>query len=145
MKYKFVYNGIKNTETGELFKAWYSKGCHKDGDEVITIFGKNYKDLPIIEGLTIENETDIMTDYFENDRIQVYPENKFYNEVLKGWEKQEEHNKKKCIKFYNKQINKYQELAERFKEINKLKEQYLKMAQDYKIRQIEIQYNSKVD
>ena len=102
MTIKFMWNGIKID--GELYKGWYSKGHYTKESGIplgtITIYGKNYISFPRIEGLEIINESDSQTDYFENDRIRVMPDNKYYNDVLNAYNKQEEHNRKKFIKRY---------------------------------------------
>lgn len=93
---KFMYNGIKLD--GQLYKGWYSKGTYTERSGIpegtITIYARDYKRFPQIEGLEIKNESDSMTDYFEEDKIRVYPTNKFYSEVHKAYEKQEERMKK---------------------------------------------------
>lgn len=86
---KFMYNGIK--VDGKLYKGWYSLGGYRDMPEgTITIYAKEYGDhFPTIDGLQIENNTDIMTDYFEKDRIRVTPDNKWYHQVLEAYNKQQ--------------------------------------------------------
>ena len=84
---KFMYNGIKID--GKLHKASYSKGPFTNmPDGTITIYAKNYTRLPAVDGLTIQNNTDIMTDYFECDKVRVFPTNKHYPAVLAAHEKQ---------------------------------------------------------
>lgn len=101
MEVKFMWNGIK--VDGKLHKCYYSTSplTHYPAG-TITIYGKNYTDLPVIEGLAIENDSDIMTDYFENDRIRVLPDSKYYAEVKAACEKQNEHRKKMFAKKYGK-------------------------------------------
>ena len=97
MTVKFMWNGIK--VDGKLHKAHYSNSKlfnHPEG--TITIYGKGYSDLPRLEGLTVQNDSDTMTDYFENDRIRVTPDNRYYNDVLEAYQKQEEHHKKRIAK-----------------------------------------------
>lgn len=97
MTIKFMWNGIK--VDGQLYKCWYS-GSKLVGypEGTITIYGKHYQDLPRIDGLTIENESDLMTDYFVNDRVRVTPDNKWYEEVRKACDKLNEHNDKRFEK-----------------------------------------------
>jgi hypothetical protein len=91
---KFMWNGIK--VDGKLYTAWYSKGSLiNHPGETITIYAKEYKRFPQIEGLNVENGTDIMTDYFEKDRIRVSSDNKFYPAVYAAYLKGEEHNQKR--------------------------------------------------
>lgn len=103
MSVKFMWNGIK--VDGELYKCWYC-GSKLIGypEGTITIYGKHYKDLPNIKGLTVENDSDSMTDYFENDRIRVTPDNPFYNEVRIALNKLVEHNEKRFAKRYSKAV-----------------------------------------
>lgn len=104
MEVKFMWNGIK--VDGTLYKAHYSLGNYTKESgipqETITIYGKNYIALPAIEGLTIENDSEIITDYFENDRTRVTPDNKYYAEVLAAYNKQNEHIEKRLAKRYAK-------------------------------------------
>jgi len=96
-KIKFMYNGIK--VNGQLYKAWYSKGNYRTlPDGTITIYAKEYKRFPKIEGFNIENESDIMTDYFEKDRVRVIPGSKLYNQVYAAYQSQEEHREKRNVK-----------------------------------------------
>lgn len=90
METRFMYNGIK--QDGKLYKAYYSGGkLHGFPDETITIYGRRYRDLPAVPGLAVENDSDTMTDYFENDRVRVTPDNPHYPAVLAAYEKQQAH------------------------------------------------------
>lgn len=102
MTTKFLYNGIK--VDGTLYKAQYSIGNYtqesKIPQDTITITAKDYKHFPQIPGLVIKNDSDSMTDYFDNDRIRIGMENQYYDEALIGYQKQEAFRKKtwKCYK-----------------------------------------------
>ena len=95
---KFFYNGIK-ANGGKLQKAHYSKGnlvswaMEKYGfdEDTITIYARGYMrfSTEIQDAFTVENDTDIMTDYFEKDRIRVKKGHPLYAQVLKGYEAQE--------------------------------------------------------
>ncbi len=102
MTVKFMWNGIK--VDGELYRAHYSIGNYTESSgipkETITVYAKDYKSFPRIEGLQIENESDIMTDYFETDRIRIAPDNKFYNDALEALKKHQAHNEKRFAKRY---------------------------------------------
>jgi hypothetical protein len=97
-----MWNGIK--VDGTLYKAHYSIGNYTERSgipkETITIYAKDYGSFPAIEGLTIENNSDSMTDYFEKDRIRVYPNSRWYDEVKAACEKMNEHNEKRFAKRY---------------------------------------------
>lgn len=94
---KFLWNGIK--VDGTLHLASYSADTllrYPAG--TITIYGKRYKDFPKIDGLNVQNDSDMMTDYFQNDRIRVEPSNPHYEAVLAAWKAQEEHRAKMSAK-----------------------------------------------
>jgi hypothetical protein len=81
---KFFYNGIKDNG-GELQKCSYSESqliSYPAG--TITIYAKHYARFSagIKAAFTVENNTDGMTDYFENDKIRVVPTHPLYAEVL---------------------------------------------------------------
>ena len=87
---KFMWNGIK--VNGELYRAWYSTGKlinHPEG--TVTIYARDCKSFPLIEGLTAENNTEIQTDYFEKDCIRITPDNQHYPAVLTAIQKAKEH------------------------------------------------------
>jgi hypothetical protein len=104
MEVKFMWNGIK--VDGELYRAHYFAGTYTKEcgvpEGTITVFAKGYKGFPQIEGLQIKNDSDIMTDYFETDRIRITPDNKYYNAAKAAFEKINEHNKKRFEKRYGK-------------------------------------------
>ena len=90
MKVQFMYNGIK--VDGKLYKASYSdaKLCRYP-EGTITIYGKRYRALPPIPGLNVTNNSEIMTDYFENDSIRVEPDNPWYPQVQEACAKERVH------------------------------------------------------
>ena len=90
----FYYNGIK--VDGKLHKCWYMMDRGRDASP-ITIYGKRYRDLPQIEGLTVQNDSDLMSDYFENDRIRVTLDSPHYPAVLAAYNQQEAKRKARCI------------------------------------------------
>ena len=93
LEIKFMWNGIK--ADGKLYKAWYNKSSLINyPKDVITIYAKEYKSFPKVKGLTIENDSDLMTDYHEKDRIRVTPDNPYYEKVLEAYQKQEKHHQK---------------------------------------------------
>jgi hypothetical protein len=96
MKIKFVWNGIKID--GKLYRAWYSDG-ELIGDRypkgTLTIYRKDYGRFPDVPGLTIHNDSDMMTDYFETDRIRITPDNQYYSHVKDAIQQEREHNKKR--------------------------------------------------
>lgn len=96
MKIKFMWNGIKID--GKLYRAWYSD-ADLIGDRypkgTLTIYRKDYGTMPQINGMTIQNDTEIMTDYFERDRIRITPDNPHYSAIKAAMDQQKEHNKKR--------------------------------------------------
>ncbi len=93
---KFFYNGIK-INGGKLQTCKYSCGNYTASsgipDGTITIYKKynqNFESLCFSENtkgfFTLENNSDGMTDYFESDKIRVYPNHPLYPEVLKALE-----------------------------------------------------------
>lgn len=107
MTVKFMWNGIK--VDGKLYRAYYYTGKYTEAsglpEGTITVYAKDYIHFPRIEGLQIKNDTDIMTDYFETDRIRITPDNKFYNEVVEAVKKSNEHNEKRFAKKYGKVVH----------------------------------------
>ena len=104
MVVKFMWNGIK--VDGVLYRAHYSAGPYtaQSGlpEGTITVYAKDYAALPQIDGLTIINDSDIMTDYFENDRMRILPDNKWYSDAKAAYEKQNEHYEKRFAKKYGR-------------------------------------------
>lgn len=68
---KFYWNGIK-VDGGRLIPCYYSLY-----DDKVNIVAKDYKDLPT-KYFVVENGTDIITDYFENDSTTLTPEHPLY-------------------------------------------------------------------
>lgn len=88
---KFQWNGIK--VDGKLVRCFFSKGAlvnHPKG--TITVYARSILDaLPRLDGLTVENNTEIQTDYFESDRCRIVPESPWYTEALAAYEAAEAH------------------------------------------------------
>ena len=83
MNLKFYYNGIKENG-GRLQRCSYSDGAlinYPAG--TITIYKRDH--APFSQGVQdafrVENNTDIITDYFEKDRIRVEPTHPLYATV----------------------------------------------------------------
>ena len=93
---KWMWNGPK--VNGKLYPAWYSKGLLRgETVETITVGARNYSRFPDM-GLAVENNSDLMTDYFEKDKIRISPEMPEWPEVLAAWEKQQAHEAKRKAK-----------------------------------------------
>ena len=94
---RFFYNGIKTAEgryAGQLQKAWYSdaKLCNSPAG-TITIYARDYEHFSaeIRAAFVVVNNSDSMTDYFENDRIRVEPSHPLYAEVSAALNKMKAH------------------------------------------------------
>ena len=83
MKYKFLWNGIKDTETGKLYKCDYGCDIEEKGISSIIIIREN-EDLPIIEDAI---------QYF-NGNIGIDYRHELYQAVLMALYKRERHEKK---------------------------------------------------
>lgn len=97
---KFYWNGIKEN-SGKLQLASYSDDSYRrERDGVITIYAKHYRRFSdgISKAFTVENGTEIQSDYFENDRIRVAPTHPLYAEVLKACEAKKVHDQKRWAK-----------------------------------------------
>lgn len=77
---KIAKNGFYVREGGkwELYGAFYSvdNGC--DGRPCVTVYARNYGDLPKGFGLEIVNDSDPYTDYVTGDRATVYEDHPLY-------------------------------------------------------------------
>ena len=82
MTIKLLKKGIKIN--GEYFSCSYNSSKNNIKGNA-TIYIRGYKDLPAdaYKELTVENNTDTMTDYFEKDRIRIAPDNPLFNQVEK--------------------------------------------------------------
>lgn len=74
-KIKIYYNGIK-VNGGKLIKCGYSLG-----DDCVTIYAHGYEDLPRDIFPDVKNDTDLYTDYFDNDRCTITPAHPLYKYV----------------------------------------------------------------
>lgn len=92
---KFFYNGFK-VNGGKLQKCFYMEGPWINyPNDMITICGREYDNFKDLEDVfTIENNTDITTDYFEPNKIRVVPSHPLYAQVKKAVEAVHERNAK---------------------------------------------------
>lgn len=74
-KIRIYYNGIK-VNGGKLIKCGYSIGDH-----CVTIYARDYEDLPRDIFPDIKNDTDLYTDYFDNDSCTITPAHPLYKYV----------------------------------------------------------------
>lgn len=66
-------------------KVWYSRGSVLVGTErqdCVTIYAKDYNDrMTPVFGEAVQNGTDMMTDYFEKDKVRIFPSNPLWAEA----------------------------------------------------------------
>jgi hypothetical protein len=82
MTVKFFFNGVK--VDGILYRGRYSMGpyneCSKLPEGTITMYARdNVTEFPKFEGVIIENNSDPMNDYFENDTMRVLLDSPYYS------------------------------------------------------------------
>jgi len=80
---RILKKGVRDINTGAYTPCWYSFGSRlrRDGStyEAVTIYARNYKPLPT--GLNPVNDTDLRTDYFEQDRATFLKDTPEYNVI----------------------------------------------------------------
>ena len=96
---KFMYNGIKIN--GKLIKGFWSKGNYRNG-AIFCVYARGYFTPELKEFFKVENDTDIMTDYFETDSIYFSEKDKYIKEVENAYLQQEIKNAKRAIKRLDK-------------------------------------------
>lgn len=105
---KFFWNGLK--VNGEFHKCYYSTGPYTAAsglpEGTITLYAANYSRIPRIPELTIENETDIMIDYFESDTVRIFPDHPQYEEARNALRAYKIHTEKLHIKHVEKRLEK---------------------------------------
>jgi hypothetical protein len=94
---KFYYNGIKDNG-GKLQKVRYSDGQlinYPSG--TITIYKKDYDSFShgVHAAFTVQNDTDIYTDYIVKDIIRVAPSHPLHRDVSEALAKQQAHRAKR--------------------------------------------------
>lgn len=95
---KFFYNGIKEN-SGKLQKAMYSQSTDNNGKTFFNVYAREYTRFSeeIKKSFIVHNDTDTMTDYFDQDMIMVYSDHPLYNQVSEAFDKQQKH----CQKIRN--------------------------------------------
>ena len=80
MEIKFLKKGMK--VNGEYYSVFYSPSKNNINGNA-TVYLRDYKRLPkeACQVLTIENSTDISTDYIEQDRIRIAPTSPYFKQV----------------------------------------------------------------
>ena len=85
----FYYNGIK--ADGKLIKAHYSNARLTNYPEgTITIYARSILDsIPTLDGMSVKNDSDMQTDYFESDTARITPDSPLYPEALAAFNQQQ--------------------------------------------------------
>ena len=79
---KFNKFAVVNTATKAKARVWYWRTTLTDKRECITVCAKDYgAKLAAIFGdaLPVKNDTEFQTDYFETDRVRIFPGTPFYD------------------------------------------------------------------
>ena len=109
---KFQAHGIK---TGQgLEKARYMLSTLTNSRRCITVCADGYKRFSkeVWDAFRVENNSDIMTDYFEKDSFRVFPEHPLFDEVAEGFRK---------LLAYRMKVSKYKDYAQQtLEELNQL-------------------------
>lgn len=99
---KFLFNGIKID--GKLIKGFYSKGSYNNG-AVGCFYTKSYfsgQNELLRKYFKVENDTDIMTDYFDDDKIYFFEGDEYLEEFNKMVKQNEIRHAKQAVKRYEK-------------------------------------------
>jgi len=106
MTVKFMYNGLK--VDGKLYRGFWSRGGYvingKVCNETITLYMSDYERIPEETEFDIRNNSDIITDYIEKDRILFMPDHQNYKDALEALKLQEIKGEKRLIAKYEKKI-----------------------------------------
>lgn len=111
---KFLFNGIKIE--GKLVKGYYSKGSYTNG-AIGCFYVHNYfsgQSQLLRKYFEVKNDSDIMTDYFENDSIYFYPGDKYLEEFEKMVKQNEIRHAKQAVKRYEKLKERNPQYFERY-------------------------------
>lgn len=95
---RFYWNGLKDDKGAKLQKAYYSAGEYRGmPDGTITIYARDYNRFSdkVRAAFAVQNDSDIQTDYFDNDRIRVIPAHPLYPQVQAALAAQEAHRAKR--------------------------------------------------
>jgi len=103
MDIRFMWNGIKID--GFLYKGYWSPSRRwgVPGDSAIYFHASDYgyydsqgrhRFFPKVAELTVINNSDIMTDYFDKDTIFIEPDNPYYSQAQQALSRQQAHDDK---------------------------------------------------
>jgi hypothetical protein len=80
-----MYNGLK--VEGQLQKGFYNR--NQDKGHICLNAWSYASTFTQLEGCTLRNDTDIMADYFDKDRLYIPVTSIYYKDALKAYEQQE--------------------------------------------------------
>lgn len=122
---KITVNGIKS-DSGKV-RCFFT-----ESDKGVWVYARDFGELPKELG-KIQNDTEIVEDYFENDRCLVDPESSFYKDCLRAAKMQKINNLENLIKQDEKNLknpaysNNFEfyrkEIADSYKSIENLKKE----------------------
>ena len=102
---RFLWNGIKGSD-GKLQRCWYSYRNWIPGidPETVGITARDYSRFSdeVRAAFTVTNDTDLMTDYFDSDRIKVDPSHPLYAQVKSAYDAAQAHNERRHQKYLSK-------------------------------------------
>ena len=75
---KFFWNGIRVNGEKSLIKVSYSLDNHRDHAECVTIYADGYGSRLPRDVFEVHNDTDLYTDYFDNDSAVLTPAHPLY-------------------------------------------------------------------
>ena len=97
---KFYYNGLK-IDGGELLKVYYY--INPKQPDSVTISARDYKNLPR-DIFNVENETDLYTDYFDNDSTKLTPDHPLFKYARYNALKARAKDAERTIKYNEKEM-----------------------------------------
>lgn len=102
---RIYWNGIK-IDGGKLIRCFYSinNNAQISGD-CVSISARDYSDLPR-DLLPVTNDSDIYTDYFDNDRATITPEHPLYKYFLFAAQKARARDAKKHAEYCRENLSK---------------------------------------
>ena len=71
-------------------------------EETIKLYMEGYKNTPHIVGIEILNDSDVMTDYFEEDTVLIHRDSPYYEEASKACKAANIHDAKRAVKWAEK-------------------------------------------
>lgn len=75
---KFNLHNVQDVTTGEKVRVHYSHNALTNGKTAVTLYAKDYSSSLAGIFQNVENDSDIMTDYFEKDRVRIYSDSPLY-------------------------------------------------------------------